>query len=127
MKQTEHPQAPAAGQAAFVCKACGASVSPEGAGTRHRNHCPRCLASVHADDVPGDRAAACGGIMDPVAVWVRRGGEWALIHRCRRCGALHSNRIAADDSPAKLLSIAVRPLASPPFPLEHWDRMTRDL
>ena len=26
--------------------------------------------------------------MEPIAVWVRRGGEWAVIHRCRRCGAL---------------------------------------
>ena len=28
-----------------------------------------------------------------------------------------SNRIAADDNPALLLSIALRPLAQPPFPL----------
>ena len=45
-------------------------------------------------------------------MWVRKGGEWALIHRCRACGALRSNRIAADDNPALLLSIALRPLAS---------------
>ena len=37
--------------------------------------------------------------------------------RCRACGALRSNRIAADDNPALLLSIALRPLAQPPFPL----------
>ena len=29
-----------------------------------------------------------------------------------------SNRIAADDNPVKLMSIAVKPLAGPPFPLE---------
>ena len=50
--------------------------------------------------------------MEPVGVWVRKGGEWALIHRCRACGALRSNRIAADDNPALLLSIALRPLAA---------------
>ncbi len=59
--------------------------------------------------------------MEPIGVWVRRGGEWALIHRCRGCGALSSNRIAADDNEMLLLSIAVRPLSSPPFPLEHLD------
>jgi ribosome biogenesis GTPase len=57
--------------------------------------------------------------MDPVAVWVRSDGEWALIHRCRECGALSSNRIASDDNEMLLLSLAVRPLSSPPFPLER--------
>ena len=61
--------------------------------------------------------------MDAVAVWVRNNGEWAVIHRCRRCGALSSNRIAADDSPLKLMSIAAKPLAQPPFPIELIDRM----
>ncbi len=59
--------------------------------------------------------------MEPVAVWVRKGEEWAIIHRCRICGTLHSNRIAADDNQALLLSLAVRPLAQPPFPLDHLD------
>lgn len=101
----------------FTCKVCGALVTPEDAGSRHRNHCPRCLSSVHVDNRPGDRASLCGGTMDPIGVWVRKDGEWALIHRCRACGALSSNRIAADDNPALLMSIAVKPLAEPPFPL----------
>ena len=66
----------------------------------------------------------CGGIMEPVAVWVRRGGEWAIIHRCKRCGTLSSNRVAADDNPMKLMSIAMRPLSAPPFPLERIEEMT---
>lgn len=71
------------------------------------------------DKIPGDRAADCGGIMEPIAVWVRKNGEWAIIHRCTRCGHLSSNRIAADDNPVKLISIALKPLAQPPFPLEQ--------
>ena len=59
--------------------------------------------------------------MDPVAVWVRKGGEWAIIHRCRRCGVLHSNRIAADDNPMKLMSIAMQP----PFPVERIEELTQ--
>jgi len=55
--------------------------------------------------------------MEPVAVWVRPKGEWALVHRCQACGSLKSNRIAGDDNEIVLLSIAVRPLAQPPFPL----------
>lgn len=102
----------------FPCKNCGELVTPEDAGTRHRNHCPKCLCSVHVDIEPGDRASTCHGIMEPISVWVRKDGEWALIHRCKTCGALSSNRIAADDNPMLLLSIAVRPLAKPAFPLD---------
>lgn len=103
----------------FVCEQCGAPVSASGGGTEHRNHCPKCLHSKHLDANPGDRAAACGGTMEPVAVWVRRGGEWALIHRCRTCGQLSSNRVAADDNEMLLMSLAVRALSNPPFPLER--------
>lgn len=93
----------------FTCKVCGRLVVPTGAGSEHRNHCPNCLHSLHVDIEPGDRESDCGGIMEPIAVWVRNKGEWAIIHRCRRCGALSSNRIAADDNPMKLMSIAMRP------------------
>lgn len=107
----------------FVCQACGAVIAQEGAGSRHRNHCPKCLASLHLDEQPGDRASLCKGVMDAIGVWVRKDGEWAILHRCRKCGAIHSNRIAADDNPIKLVSIALKPLASPPFPLELLEQM----
>ena len=113
-----------ANEESFTCRVCGRLVTPGGAGTDHRNHCPNCLASVHLDIEPGDREADCGGVMEPVGVWVRKGGEWAIIHRCRLCGMLSSNRIAADDNPMKLMSIAMKPLTSPPFPLERIEEMT---
>ena len=109
----------------FTCKVCGELIIPEGAGTQHRNHCPHCLSSIHLDDKPGDRSSLCKGIMDPVGVWVRKDGEWAIIHRCRLCGSLSSNRIAADDNPIKLMSIALKPLSSPPFPLEQLENMIK--
>ena len=62
--------------------------------------------------------------MEPIAVWVRKGGEWAIIHRCKRCGVISSNRVAVDDNPMKLMSIAMKPLSTPPFPLEHIEEMT---
>ena len=101
----------------FTCKNCNQFVLPEGAATSHRNHCPKCLTSVHLDINPGDRASLCGGMMEPISVWVRKNGEWAIIHRCRSCSEISSNRIAADDNPTLLMSIAVKPLAMPPFPL----------
>lgn len=109
----------------FVCKVCGRTVVPEGAGSSHRNHCPNCLYSLHVDINPGDRESDCGGHMKPVAVWVRKKGEWAIIHRCKMCGALSSNRVAADDNPMKLMSLAMQPLSQPPFPIERIEEMTR--
>ena len=38
---------------------------------------------------------------------------------------MSSNRIAADDNPMKLMSIAMKPLSLPPFPLERIEEMTR--
>lgn len=110
----------------FTCQNCGSAVVPEGAGSKHRNHCPNCLCSVHVDNEPGDRASLCHGTMDPIAVWVRKGGEWALIHKCRLCGNLSSNRVAADDNPLLLMSIAVKPLANPPFPLSQLQDAARE-
>ena len=108
----------------FTCKVCGREVIPENSGSSHRNHCPNCLSSMHLDNEPGDRESDCGGVMDAVAVWVRKNGEWAVIHRCRRSGKLSSNRVAADDNPMKLMSIAMKPLCSPPFPIERNEEMT---
>lgn len=108
----------------FTCKMCGRLVVSAGAGSGHRNHCPNCLCSLHLDNEPGDREADCNGIMDPIGVWVRKDGEWAIIHRCRICGHLSSNRVAADDNPMKLMSIAMKPLTQPPFPLEKIEEMT---
>ena len=111
----------------FTCKNCGWLVTPAGVGSSHRNHCPNCLCSLHLDLEPGDRASDCGGLMEPVAVWVRGSGEWALIHRCRRCGAFRSNRVAADDNPVKLISIAMKPIGNPPFPVERMEEIIQKL
>ncbi len=112
-------------QDSFTCQNCGKLVIPDGAGTHHRNHCPHCLSSVHVDDKPGDRAANCGGIMEAVGVWVRRDGEWAIIHRCSKCGHLGSNRIAADDSQEELWKLARKPIEHPAFPVIQYGNLIR--
>ena len=111
--------------AAFICEHCSQTVSPEVAGTHHRNHCPRCLWSLHVDVAPGDRRCGCKGEMEPIAVSVRYNGEWAIVHRCKRCGGMRINRIAGDDNELALISLAVKPLAAPPFPLDRLARETQ--
>ena len=63
--------------------------------------------------------------MEPIAVWVRYNGEWAIVHRCKRCQALRVNRIAGDDNELVLISLALRPLARPPFPLDGLESKTK--
>ncbi|WP_216852747.1 RNHCP domain-containing protein [Phytoactinopolyspora halotolerans] len=107
----------------FRCLNCKLDVSTDAPGTAHRNHCPTCLWSRHVDDKPGDRSAECGARMEPIAITTRYDGEWSVIHRCTRCQELHTNRIAGDDNALVLFTLAIKPLARPPFPLDHLARL----
>lgn len=106
---------------AFICLRCHATVEPTQSGTAQRNHCPQCLWSLHVDLRPGDRQCGCRGQMEPVAVWTKENGEWAIIHRCVRCGFLRANRIAADDDELRLFVLAASPLTRLPFPFQVID------
>lgn len=100
----------------FECKNCGTIVGPA-TGKHQRNHCPQCLHSRHVDIRKGDRRCFCKGLMPPISIWVKPGGEWALIHRCLRCGFIRTNRIAGDDNESKLLELAKMPLQNLAFPI----------
>jgi hypothetical protein len=109
----------AAEYCAFTCLNCGAIISPTPEGSKHRNHCPHCLWSRHVDLRIGDRRSGCRGAMEPVGIWVRQDGEWALLHHCRVCGLIRANRIAGDDDNQALRSLAMAPLTRPAFPLDE--------
>lgn len=98
----------------FRCVNCGIMVGAPYSGSKQRNHCPNCLHSRHVDNSPGDRSANCGSVMEPISIWVRK-EEWTILHRCKGCGVIHSNRIASDDNEMLLLSIASQAMARPPF------------
>ncbi|MEV8595394.1 RNHCP domain-containing protein [Streptomyces sp. NPDC052012] len=100
----------------FRCAGCRLTVPARAPGTAHRNHCPNCLVSLHVDRrVPGDRAADCGGRMEPLGMAVRPDGEWLLIHECLTCGELSTNRIAGDDNARALVRLALKPLQDTTF------------
>ena len=94
----------------FTCKVCGRLVVPAGAGTGHRNHCPNCLSGIHAENEEG---LECGGILEPVGIWVKTDKDWEIIQRCSLCQEMTSDPMSADDSPVKVLSIASKPLSEP--------------
>lgn len=67
----------------------------------------------------GDRRSGCRGEMEPISIWVKYKDEWSIVHRCKKCGIIRTNRIAGDDNELVLLSLAMRPISNPPFPLER--------
>ena len=111
----------------FTCRVCGWPVVSQGAGSGHRNHCPNCLWSIHLDNEPGDRESGCRGRMEPIGVWVRKNGEWAILHRCTVCGRISCSRIAADDNPMRLIALAMRPFGSGAISQNHIRQMIRTM
>ncbi|CAM3205768.1 RNHCP domain-containing protein [Stackebrandtia soli] len=79
----------------FVCAHCGEAVKALTNGS-YRNHCPFCLHSRHVDEMPGDRAADCGGVMEPVELRHKPGKGLQIRFRCLECGAESFNRVATD-------------------------------
>lgn len=80
---------------AFQCENCGAQVPPI-VGGGCRNHCPYCLVSKHVDEVPGDRQCECLGLMDAVDIEYTSKKGYMISHKCRKCGTIKKNKIAAD-------------------------------
>jgi hypothetical protein len=91
----------------FTCAQCGQHVRGNG----YTNHCPRCLWSRHVDIHPGDRAAACRGLMAPIGVG-QKGAGYVITHRCTACGFERRNKAASADDFEALLRV-VRGLLPP--------------
>lgn len=95
----------------FICANCGLEVFP--LGYTSRNHCPRCLWSTHLDELPGDRASGCGGLMEPVSAEPDPRRGYVIIHRCVKCGAIRRNRSAhtakvQPDDLSKIIALTVK-------------------
>jgi len=76
----------------FICENCGKEIKP--LGYTSRNHCPHCLYSKHLDELPGDRASGCGGLMEPIGASVDAKKGYIITHRCLKCGAIRRNKAA---------------------------------
>jgi DNA-directed RNA polymerase subunit RPC12/RpoP len=82
----------------FVCENCKKTVPlhPDGSA---RNHCPFCLYSKHVDEnFPGDRAANCHSLMEPIDIDYRKNKGNMIRHRCLTCKKEIPNKIAPDDN-----------------------------
>lgn len=84
----------------FTCEHCGFEVT----GSGYTNHCPKCLWSKHVDVNPGDRAAECGGMMEPVAS-EGSSEDMIIVHECVECGYRKKNKISLEDNIDELAKI----------------------
>lgn len=101
----------------YECPACGWTATEP----KEYDHCPNCLCATHEEDEEGYE---CGGTLEPISVWVKSETEWEIIQRCRLCGELVSTPMSREDSMLKILSVAAKPLACPPFPLEKAEQLS---
>ncbi|MFA6917475.1 MAG: RNHCP domain-containing protein [Candidatus Gracilibacteria bacterium] len=86
----------------FPCENCG-HQNPKLKGS-YRNHCQNCLYSLHVDEnIPGDRASECHGLMIPIQVDQDGKKGWIIYHKCQKCGKMISNMAADDDNFDKII------------------------
>lgn len=88
----------------FICEHCGQEVKGNG----YTNHCPNCLWSRHVDVNPGDRQAACRGMMEPIKI-DSKNGEYVIVHRCVKCGFERRNKVVQGDNFQLIIKIAQHP------------------
>ncbi len=91
----------------FICRVCSHDVKA----LRYtaRDHCPRCLCSLHVDDLPGDRANDCGGVLRPVGVETHK-GEFKIVYCCEKCGEIKRNKAASDDDMDLIIKLSANPI-----------------
>ena len=87
----------------FICEHCGAKVSK--LEYTSRDHCNKCLYSLHIDINPGDRQNLCGGLLVPIDVEIDRKKGYVIVYKCKKCGQVHRNRAAQDDNFEAILSL----------------------
>ncbi|MCL2312801.1 MAG: RNHCP domain-containing protein [Firmicutes bacterium] len=91
----------------FICAACGYNVKK--LGYTSRDHCPRCLCSVHIDNLPGDRECKCKGLLNPIGIEKAK-KNYKIIYNCQRCGVAKKNIIAKDDNEDLLIKLSSQPV-----------------
>jgi DNA-directed RNA polymerase subunit RPC12/RpoP len=87
----------------FRCLTCGASVPP--LFYTSRDHCNKCLNSLHIDINPGDRLNDCWGTLSPIDIEVNSKKGYVIVYKCDKCGKLHKNKAAEDDSLDAIISV----------------------
>jgi ribosome biogenesis GTPase / thiamine phosphate phosphatase len=92
----------------FVCKHCSYENTPTS--KVPRNHCMKCLYSLHVDNIPGDRESQCMGLMKPIGIH----GTYEnaqIVFLCEICYTKKKNKKAKDDNPEIFRELLSKPLS----------------
>ena len=88
----------------FVCGNCGFEVEGDG----YTDHCPKCLWGKHVDEeIPGDRASDCQGLMKPIEVSYQA-GKFKINYKCSKCRHSFWVREGENDDREKLLALMIK-------------------
>jgi hypothetical protein len=97
----------------FTCVVCGEYVAP--LGYTSRNHCNKCLCSLHLDENPGDRASDCNaggngaGILRPVGIQTSKNKGIQIVFKCDKCRQIKKNIAANDDDFDLIVKLSAKP------------------
>lgn len=91
----------------FICAYCHEKNPPQKGS--YRNHCYNCLYSKHVDqEIPGDRASLCKGLMKPIDIDKEGKKGYIVIHQCIECGKISRNKSAPDDNFDSIIKLSTR-------------------
>ena len=88
----------------FKCLNCGYEVDKLNYSAR--DHCPKCLYSLHVDISPGDRMNKCLGLMEPIGIEKYK-NTYKIIYKCTKCNQIHKNIVAIDDNYDLIVKLSV--------------------
>lgn len=76
-----------------------------------RNHCQKCLFSLHLDqENPGDRLSKCQNLMTPISITHNGKKGWMIKHKCLKCEKTILNKAALDDNFELIIKLTQVPL-----------------
>lgn len=88
----------------FTCINCKNQVKPLEYSAR--DHCNICLYSLHVDNLPGDRANNCKGLLKPIGIEKYK-DTYKIIYKCQKCHKIHKNIMAKDDNYDLIVKLSV--------------------
>jgi len=92
----------------FICNNCKEKVTKLGYSCR--NHCPKCLYSMHIDINPGDRAEECHGDLIPMGIEIDSKKGYIIVSKCNKCGSVRKNKAAKDDNIDLIIKLSSNPI-----------------
>lgn len=100
----------------YICPSCGWTSNLDEKES-WPDHCPNCLSGIHETDEEGGE---CGGMLEPVGIWVRESDAWEIVERCRLCGEMTAVEMSDRTISSRSCPSRQSPCPPLPSPLRKW-------